>query len=58
MFHNYGSFKESDFFLVNCKLIYSPIINTCFRYVSCVVGCPYEGSIKPIKVAEVCVFYQ
>ena len=24
-----------------------------FRYVSCVVGCPYEDLIKPTKVAEV-----
>lgn len=25
------------------------------RYVSCVLGCPYEGKISPAKVAEVCV---
>lgn len=25
------------------------------RYVSCVLGCPYEGKIPPAKVAEVCV---
>lgn len=24
-----------------------------FRYVSCVLGCPYEGSITPQKVTEV-----
>ncbi|XP_019376101.1 PREDICTED: 3-hydroxymethyl-3-methylglutaryl-CoA lyase, cytoplasmic isoform X2 [Gavialis gangeticus] len=23
-------------------------------YVSCALGCPYEGNIKPVKVAEVC----
>lgn len=27
-------------------------------YVSCVVGCPYEGSIAPAKVAEVCLQLQ
>ncbi len=24
-----------------------------FRYVSCVVGCPYEGKIDPLAVAKV-----
>lgn len=24
------------------------------RYVSCVLGCPYEGKVSPAKVAEVC----
>lgn len=28
-------------------------INWCFRYVSCVVGCPVEGAIPPSKVAHV-----
>lgn len=23
------------------------------RYVSCVLGCPYEGHVEPSKVAEV-----
>lgn len=27
-------------------------LNT-FRYVSCVLGCPYEGYVQPSKVAEV-----
>ena len=32
-------------------------IYSCFsRYVSCVVGCPYEGKINPKKVAEVSIF--
>lgn len=26
---------------------------TMFRYVSCVLGCPFEGPIAPNKVAEV-----
>jgi hydroxymethylglutaryl-CoA lyase len=26
-------------------------------YVSCVVGCPYEGAIAPSAVAQVCLFY-
>jgi hydroxymethylglutaryl-CoA lyase len=25
-------------------------------YVSCVVGCPYEGAIAPSAVAQVCLF--
>lgn len=25
------------------------------RYVSCALGCPYEGKVSPAKVAEVCV---
>lgn len=24
------------------------------RYVSCALGCPYEGKVSPAKVAEVC----
>ena len=27
-----------------------------FRYVSCVVGCPYEGEIKPEAVTQVYSF--
>ncbi|KOC71016.1 Hydroxymethylglutaryl-CoA lyase, mitochondrial, partial [Habropoda laboriosa] len=25
-------------------------------YISCIVGCPYEGEVKPIIVAKLCVF--
>lgn len=28
-------------------------ISCCHRYVSCVVGCPYEGKVAPEKVAHV-----
>lgn len=29
------------------------MLKTVYRYVSCVVGCPVEGAIPPLKVAYV-----
>lgn len=31
-----------------------PFLPLFHRYVSCALGCPYEGKVSPAKVAEVC----
>jgi hydroxymethylglutaryl-CoA lyase len=50
---------------INCSIAESlerfrPVVESALRenikvrgYISCVVGCPYEGEVKPAKVAEV-----
>lgn len=35
-----------------CKQKIDPVSHLC-RYVSCVLGCPYEGKVEPVKVAHV-----
>lgn len=32
----------------------TPFLLFLHRYVSCALGCPYEGKVSPAKVAEVC----
>lgn len=36
-----------------CKHFLKVMTMSSNRYVSCVLGCPYEGHIEPYKVAEV-----
>lgn len=38
--------------LIYAMCVYDPCMFS-FRYVSCALGCPYEGPIEPTKVAEV-----
>ena len=39
----------------NCMHVYILLCyNAVFRYVSCVLGCPYEGKVSPKAVADVC----
>ena len=38
-----------------CHLIVKLKVPLSFRYVSCVVECPYEGPIAPAAVADVAV---
>ncbi len=39
--------------MIVSKLFNNKIFNYITRYVSTVMGCPYEGEINPIKVADV-----
>ena len=43
--------NDSDSFIN--EVVHSISVLSTFRYVSCVLGCPYEGNVKPEAVAKV-----
>ena len=45
--------NDSGSFISEVHVVRSISVLSTFRYVSCVLGCPYEGNVKPEAVAKV-----
>lgn len=48
-----SGFSPFKRFMVFTSLLNATLTKMCYRYVSCVVGCPVEGAVPPSKVAHV-----